>query len=86
MAVSNVTVEVFDAVTNTPVKDADVVLHPYSGTTDERGVATLMVPKGEYELSVLGSNKQNFDTTIRVDGDVSVRAGLRPAPAQDYGV
>ena len=39
-----------------PVKGAKVVVHPYKAFTDERGVAEVRVPKGEYRLVVSGTN------------------------------
>jgi len=78
-----VTVEVLDKATNTPIRHADVILHPYRDHTDERGMARLMVPKGEYELYVSGSDRKTFQTTVKVASDVAVRAELLVAPVVD---
>ncbi len=78
-----VTVEVIDKDTNTPIKHADVILHPYRSNTDERGMARLMAPKGEYELYVSGSGRETFQTTVKVASDVAVRAELLVAPVMD---
>jgi hypothetical protein len=75
-----VTVEVLDKATNTPIRHADVILHPYRDHTDERGMARLMVPKGEYELYVSGSDRKTFQTTVKVAGDVAIKAELLVAP------
>ncbi|MBI4787683.1 MAG: hypothetical protein HY782_11620 [Chloroflexi bacterium] len=78
-----VTVEVLDKVTKTPIKRSDVILHPYRGYTDERGVAMLTVPKGDYELYIMAAEKQSFQTTLNVAGDVAVRAELLVVPVED---
>ena len=71
-----VTVEVIDKHTKTPIKGAHVLLHPYRGYTDERGVARVRVPKGEYELYVSKDDYKEFQTTIEVAGDVTVKAEM----------
>jgi len=79
-----VTVEVIDKDTKTPIKNADVLLHPYRGYTDERGLARLMVAKGEYELYVSGSGKETFQTSVKVASDVAVRAELLELIVEDF--
>jgi hypothetical protein len=78
-----VTVEVIEKKdTKTPVKNADVLLHPHSGSpyrnrTDDGGVAKLEVPKGEYQLYVSkGGDYRESQTTIEVAGDVKVKVEL----------
>ncbi len=78
-----VTVAVFDKDTISPIKHAEVILHPYRDHTDERGMARLTVPKGEYDLYVLASDKKIFQTPVKVASDVSVRADLMVAPVED---
>ncbi|MBI4469839.1 MAG: hypothetical protein HY650_11030 [Acidobacteria bacterium] len=78
-----VTVGVIDKDTQTPIKNADVLLHPYRGYTDECGMARLMVPKGEYELYVSESGKETFQTTVKVASDVAVKAELLSLPVPD---
>lgn len=78
-----VTVEVLDKDTNTPIKHADVLLHPYRDYTDERGMARLMVPKGEYELYVSKNKYEIFQTTVKAASDVAVKAELLVAPVPD---
>ena len=78
-----VTVEVLDKDTQTAIERAEVILHPYRGYTDERGMAMLMVPKGEYELYVSAAEKQTFQTTVKVASDIAVRAELLVPPVED---
>jgi hypothetical protein len=71
-----VTVEVIDKNAQTPIANAHVLLHPYRGFTDEAGVAKVSVPKGEHELFVSAHDKQTFQTTVNVTGDVTVKTEL----------
>lgn len=80
-----VTVEVIDKDTKTPIKNADVLLHPYRGCTDERGMARLMVPKGEYKLHVSKNKYETLQTTVKAASDVAVKAELLVAPVPDLG-
>ena len=80
-----VTVEVIDKDTKTPIKNADILLHPYRGYTDERGMARLMVPKGEYELYVSKNEYETFQTTVKVASDVAVKAELLVVPPESPG-
>lgn len=78
-----VTVEVIDKDTKTPIENADVLLHPYRGYTDDGGVAKLEVPKGEYELYVSKNKYETFQTTVKAASDVAVKAELLVAPVPD---
>jgi hypothetical protein len=78
-----VTVEVTHKDTKAPIKNADVLLHPYRGRTDESGMATLVVPKGEYELYVSKNKFETFQTTVKAASDVAVKAELLLAPVPD---
>jgi hypothetical protein len=75
-----VTVEVIDRDTKTPIENADVLLHPYRGYTDECGMARLMVPNGEYKLYVSKHKFETFQTTVDAVSDVAVKAELLVAP------
>jgi len=75
-----VTVEVIEKDTRTPIKNAHVLLHPYRGYTDERGVAKLEVPKGNYELYVSKNEYETFQTTVEVANDVAVKVELLVVP------
>lgn len=78
-----VMVEVVSKDTNAPIDHAEVILHPYRGYTDERGIARLMVPKGEYDLYVSAIEMQTFQTSVKVSDDVTIRAELLLAPVED---
>ena len=70
------TVLAIDVESQTPVKGAKVVVHPYKAFTDERGVAEVRVPKGEYRLFVSGTNYFPFRSDGEVKRDVTIRAEL----------
>ena len=73
------TVVATDAESRTPVEGARVVAHPYRAVTDERGMATLQVPAGEYRLFVSGKGYAPF----RFDGEVKSDTTIPAALAQD---
>ncbi len=73
------TVVATDAEGQTPVEGARVVAHPYRTVTDERGVAQLKVPAGEYRLFVSGKGYVPF----RFDGDVRTDTTIRAELSQD---
>ena len=77
-----VTVEAIDKDTKAPIKNAQAILHPYRGYTDEHGVGRVSVHKGGYELYVSKYDYEEFQTTIEVAGDVTVKTELlwRPDP------
>jgi hypothetical protein len=56
------------------------VMHPYRAVTDERGVAKLMVAKGEYKLFVSQTRYLTFDLPIEVTADITATAGLELEP------
>ena len=70
------TVLAIDVESQTPVRRAKVVVHPYTAFTDERGVAEVRVPKGEYRLFVSGRNYFPFRSDGEVKTDVTIRAEL----------
>ena len=73
------TVVAVDAESGKPVGGARVVAHPYRTVTDERGVAELRVPAGEYRLFVSGKGSIPF----RFDGEVTADRTIRAELAQD---
>jgi len=82
-----VKVEVMAKDTNKPLKNALVTLipcgtlyTPYRERTDDRGVAGLYVPKGEYQLCVDQADHKPFETTAEVAGDTEVKVELIYAP------
>ena len=68
-----------DAESGTPVEGARVVAHPYRTVTDERGVAEMRVPAGDYRLFVSGKGCIPF----RFDGVVKADTTIRAQLAQD---
>ena len=70
------TVVAMDAETQTPVKGVKVVVHPYHAFTDERGVAELRVPKGDYRLFVSGRSYAPFRRDVDMTADVTITAEL----------
>ena len=81
-----VTVEAFDSETQSPIKGAHVLLHPYRAYTDARGIASVKVAKGSYKLFVSGFNYIAYQNVIDVTGDVMIRAELttEPEEQEDY--
>ena len=70
------TVVAIDRESQTPVKGAKVVVHPYKVFTDERGVAEVRVPQGEYRLFVSGKSYFPFRSDVEMKADVTIRAEL----------
>jgi hypothetical protein len=81
-----VTVEAFDGATQTPIKGAHVLLHPYRALTDERGVARVKVAKGRYTLCVSGFNYIGHERIINVTSDVTARAELAVEPEEEVDI
>jgi len=71
-----VTVEVIDKDTKTPIENAYVFVQPYSGYTDDAGVAKIGVTKGEYKIYVLKGEYKDFQTTAEVASDIALQAEL----------
>ena len=71
-----VTVVAADAESRAPVEGARVVAHPYRAVTDERGVAQLRVPAGDYRLFVSGKGYVPFRFEGEVKADTTMRAEL----------
>ena len=70
------TVVAIDLESQTPVEGAKVVLHPYKTFTNERGVAEVRVPGGEYRLFVSGKKYFPFRSDCDIKADVTIRAEL----------
>ena len=71
-----VTVVALDAESRIPVEGARVVAHPYRAVTDERGMAELQIPAGEYRLFVSGRGCIPFRFDGAVTADTTIRAEL----------
>ena len=74
-----VTVQVLDQETQSPLKDAYVMMNIYRTYTDDAGVAIFKVPRGAYQLSVYEKGHEIFEKAVRVDGGLSVKTELLPA-------
>ena len=61
-----VRVSAIDKDEGTPIMGARVILHPFRAVTDEKGLAELWVPKGEYTFHVSGLKYAPFRATLQV--------------------
>ena len=71
-----VTVRAVDRETQTPIKGARVVLHPYRAVTDENGIAKVRVTRGPYDILVSGSKYVPVCTSVEVAADMVTSAEL----------
>jgi hypothetical protein len=76
-----VRVEVIDRDAKAPIRNASVLLrsllysgHVYRGRTDDGGVATIGVPKGDYQLYASGEGKESARSTVNVSSDMTIKA------------
>jgi hypothetical protein len=75
-----VTVMAFDSESQSPIKGAHILLHPYRAFTDERGMAKVRVAEGTYTLFVSGFRYVPYQSTIEVTSDHTTRAELMLEP------
>jgi hypothetical protein len=80
-----VTVETVAKVSQTPLRGARVVMHPYKAVTDARGVAEVRVAKGAYKLFVSQTKYLTFGLPVEVTADMTARAelDLEPVPERN---
>jgi hypothetical protein len=78
-----VTVEAVDKDTQTPLSGAYVVMHPYKGVTDERGIAEVRVAKGAYKLFVSQTKYVTFGLPLEVTADMKARVELDLEPVTE---
>jgi hypothetical protein len=71
-----VTVEAIDRQKRTPVRGAQVVMHPYRAVTDAQGLAEVRVPKGDYTMFVSGPRCFPYRVPITVEGDMRTTTEL----------
>ncbi len=71
-----VTVRAVDRETQTPIKGARVVMHPYRALTDVNGIARVRVAKGQYDILVSGSHYLPACTSVEVTADMTTSAEL----------
>ncbi len=74
-----VTIEVVNQDTKAPVANAHIMLRPYSGHTDDKGVAKLEAADGEYKLYVTKGGYETLEMTVNVAGDATIQAKLIPS-------
>lgn len=82
----SITVEAIDQETQTPIRGARVVIHPYRVFTDEHGRAEVRVPKGTYRIFVSGGDHFPYREESEIVADTVVRAELamdRPPTVAD---
>lgn len=75
-----ITVEVVDKVSQEPLADARVTLHPYRAVTDRRGFAEMKVAKGAYDLFVAKTKYLTLGLPVEVGADMTARAELDLEP------
>ena len=71
-----VTVRAVDREKQTPIKGARVVMHPYRAVTDDNGIATVRVARGQYDILVSGSQYRAACTSVEVTADMITSAEL----------
>ena len=77
------TVEAVDKDSQTPLSGARVVMHPYKGVTDERGIAEVRVAKGAYRLFVSQTKYVTFALPLEVTADIKTRVELELEPVTE---
>jgi hypothetical protein len=77
-----VTVTVIEKTTNAPIENVEVRLGFYVASTGERGVLTLDVPKGTYELSIRREGIQAPPMPVHVIEDLTITVEASPAPTR----
>jgi hypothetical protein len=70
------TVQAIEMESQTPVRGAKVVVHPYRAFTDEHGLAKVRVPRGAYRLFVSGKDYFPFRIDGVVNADMTIKAEL----------
>ena len=78
-----VTVTVLERDTEAPLEHVQVRLGVYRASTDERGRASLEVPKGRYDLSLGKVGYETHSQTVEVTQDVTIQVKAVSAPDKD---
>lgn len=84
-----VTVTAVDRESQAPIAGACVVMHPYRAMTDENGIATIRVAKGDYDILVSGRGHLPICNSVEVTAKLTTRVELdaeRPwvGPDEDH--
>lgn len=77
-----VTVKVIEEKTGAPVEDVEVRLGLYVASTDERGVVTLELPKGTYELGIRKDGYKAQPISVEVSENLTVQVEASAAPTR----
>ena len=72
--------EVIEEGTNTPIEATEVRLSAFRTRTNEKGIATLEVPKGKYQLNVWKMGYQHVTRSVEINDDESVKVELPLEP------
>jgi hypothetical protein len=78
-----VTVQVVPKGIDAPMDNIEVRLGAYRAETDERGLASVEVPKGTYELSAWRIDIEPVSTELEVTGDTLVEVDAAPRSVVD---
>jgi len=73
----SVTIAAMDALAGTPVDGVELRLGAYRGTTDDKGVATIAVPSGSYEVVVWKVGYEASPVAVAVTADITVRIEMQ---------
>ena len=82
-AAHSVAVRVVEEGTEHPLESADVRLGIYRARTDKRGLASLEVPKGTYEVDAWKTGFETVPRTVEVSEDVTLQVLARALPEPD---
>ena len=82
----SLTIRIHDKTTQVPLPDAEVRLGVYRASSDDRGLATIELPKGSYSLNIWKLGYQQFSTALDVTDSLTVDVDLdvEPEPEQPY--
>jgi hypothetical protein len=75
-----VTVEAIDRAKRTPVRGAQVVMHPYRAVTDAEGLTEVRVPKGDYTMFISGPRYFPVRLPVSVTQNMTTKAELTLEP------
>lgn len=78
-----VAVDVREGGTGAPLPDALVRIGAYRATTDDRGRATLHVPKGSADIVVWKTGYDAPEHTVEIDADTAVTISAAVVPEED---
>jgi hypothetical protein len=79
----SVRIELLEQGKEAPVEGAQARLGPHRAATDESGVVTFEVARGEYALSIWKNNYEIPTSALRVDGDLKLKIEAKALPEDD---